>query len=378
MDYKIIDADRHVTEPVNMWEAYVDNEIFTNYPIGLKQQFADKEKTIALPPVYTIGGEPVLFSWLHSHQLASMEKSPQAHNSLLEGMAPDRQLESMERHKIAKAFLFPTFATFLINHQDLPSKVSGAYALAYNNWLKDYCDYNEHRLKGVGLISRHDTSSMLEQLQTVIDFGWTCITLRPEMIMGKTLGHCDHDLFWQQCEKYNIAVAIHGGTHVHVPTAGSERFTSHFALHACSHPIEAQMAFLSLLESGVFERYPKLKFAFLEAGSAWVPYWLCRLNIKMLPSNYFKRQCWVAVEPGEPNLRETIKWIGHKKLLFGSDFPHPDHAHIDVENIASDCSELTSAELHDMLDNNANDFFERKLSLTNIQQEAIYDSVKIA
>ncbi len=87
------------------------------------------------------------------------------------------------------------------------------------------------------------------------------------------------------------------------------------------------------------ERHPNLRVAFLEAGCGWLPYWLWRLdeaeykhlawevkdNVKMKPSEYFRRQCFVSIEPDEPYLPEIIKYIGDDNLLFGSDFPHIDH-----------------------------------------------------
>ncbi len=98
------------------------------------------------------------------------------------------------------------------------------------------------------------------------------------------------------------------------------------------------MGFLALLEGGVLERHPDLKVAFLEAGCGWVPYWLWRLdeaeykhlawevadNVKMKPSEYFRRQCFVSVEPSEPYLHQTIEYIGEDNLIFGSDYPHID------------------------------------------------------
>jgi predicted TIM-barrel fold metal-dependent hydrolase len=286
-------------------------------------------------------------------------------------MQPNTQLESMDLSNINSAAIFSTFAGFIVNHSELPADVSLAYADAYNRWLKDYCDFDSDRLKAVGLISRHDPKNMVEQLEKIVENGWTSIPLRPEVILGRVLGHEDYNDFWAACEKHNIAVAFHGGTNLHAPTAGTDRFTSRFAMHACSHPMEAQMAFVSLLESGVLERHPRLKFAFLEAGASWVPHWLWRLdnicypefptlveeNIKMLPSEYFKRQCWVGIELGEPCLREVINVIGHDKLLYGSDFPHPDHLHFTTEDIAQQLSELDENELQAVLEQNAIDFY---------------------
>jgi predicted TIM-barrel fold metal-dependent hydrolase len=205
----------------------------------------------------------------------------------------------------------------------------------------------------------------------VVSFGWRCVTLRPEMIMGRSLAHPDYKAFWAACEQHDVAVAFHGGTHLTAPTVGTDRFTSRFGLHACSHPMEAQMAFVSLLESGVFERHPSLRFAFLEAGASWVPHWLWRLDnicypefqeltseaVTMLPSEYFKRQCWVAVEIEEPCLRQVVEAVGISQLLFGTDFPHPDHLHFDISNITESCPDLSHNELKAMLETNPTRFF---------------------
>jgi len=378
---EIIDSDRHVMEPLSIWKEYLTPDVYKDYYIDVKVDTSEDllqrvkdfglDGAVKLPNTYNIADSPILNLWDEKVQYASALRSESTKAERIAAMRPDTQLASMDGSDIAVSAIFSTFAGFIVNHSELPANVSLAYADAYNRWLKDYCDYDSDRLKAVGLISRHDPKNMVEQLDKVIENGWTSITLRPEVIAGRVLGHEDYNDFWLACEAHNIAVAFHGGTNLHAPTAGTDRFTSRFAMHACSHPMEAQMAFVSLLESGVLERYPRLKFAFLEAGASWVPHWLWRLdnicypefptlveeNIKMLPSEYFKRQCWVGIELGEPCLREVIDTIGHDKLLYGSDFPHPDHLHFTTEDIAQQLSELDEKELQAVLEQNAIDFY---------------------
>ena len=49
-------------------------------------------------------------------------------------------------------------------------------------------------------------------------------------------------------------------------------------LHVLSHPFEQMAACAGLILTGVLERHPSLRVAFLESGSAWLPYWLHRLD----------------------------------------------------------------------------------------------------
>jgi len=67
---------------------------------------------------------------------------------------------------------------------------------------------------------------------------------------------------------------------------------------------------LNLITLGIFEKYPRMKCAVLEAGATWIASWLDRLNyksevteafspIKLKPSEYFYRQCVVSADPDE-------------------------------------------------------------------------------
>jgi predicted TIM-barrel fold metal-dependent hydrolase len=47
-------------------------------------------------------------------------------------------------------------------------------------------------------------------------------------------------------------------------------------------------------------------------------------DIKMPPSEYFKRQCFISVEPDETPARYTIEEFGCDQLVFSTDYPHGD------------------------------------------------------
>jgi predicted TIM-barrel fold metal-dependent hydrolase len=104
-----------------------------------------------------------------------------------------------------------------------------------------------------------------------------------------------------------------------------------------AQPVEQMMALGSFCAGGILERHPKLRVGFLEANCAWAPWLLWRLDeayereadvfvpdLKIAPSEYFKRQCWVSVEPDEEPAKYTIDWIGSDKIVFSTDYPHGD------------------------------------------------------
>jgi uncharacterized protein len=251
---------------------------------------------------------------------------------------PETQVKAMKQMGVDISFLYPSVGLCLFAIDTMDSQLAGALTRAYNNWLRDFCSYDTQALRGVGAINLHAPEEMVSQLHQIAEFGWKAVFLRPNPVKGRLLSDRAYEPFWRECARLGIAVALHEGTHSHLPTTGDDRFNTRFAMHACSHPMEHMMALLALIEGGVLERHPNLRVGFLEAGCGWLPYWLWRLdreykdlgwevkdNVKMKPSEYFRRQCFVAVEPSEPYLHDMIEYIGADNLMLGSDYPHIDH-----------------------------------------------------
>jgi predicted TIM-barrel fold metal-dependent hydrolase len=134
--------------------------------------------------------------------------------------------------------------------------------------------------------------------------------------------------------------------------------------------MEQMMALLALIEGGVLERHPNLKVGFLESGCGWLLYWLWRLdeeyeelgwevkdNVKIKPSEYFHRQCFIAIEPSEPYLDRVVRDFGVNNLLFGSDYPHMDHKQDIVERAVALQEQLGKETVQKILWDNSARFY---------------------
>jgi predicted TIM-barrel fold metal-dependent hydrolase len=44
----------------------------------------------------------------------------------------------------------------------------------------------------------------------------------------------------------------------------------------------------------------------------------------MNASGYFRRNGWITTECDDPYVADVIRWLGDDRILFESDFPHPD------------------------------------------------------
>lgn len=358
VEHRIIDADRHVIEPVDIWRQYLPPQWQPRAPR------IDGDSLV-------FEGRPVFGAISHAARRIVAEQAQARGADLLAASTGAGQLQAMDRQRVSVAYLFPTYALYVPYGDDLEPALAAAMITAYNRWLYDYCSVDPLRLKGVGLIGPQQPAAMLAELARIVEYGWRAVVLRPNPVQGCTLGDPRYARFWSACEEMGVAVALHEGTQSRLPTAGAERFKTRFAQHACSHPIEQMMAFLALLEAGVLERHPRLKFAFLEAGAGWLMPWLWRLDelsyphmrdevmneVSRLPSHYFQRQCWVSFEPSEPGLDALVEQVGLDKLLYGSDYPHPDHGESSAfEQVAG--STLGAAAARSVLLDNPLSFYE--------------------
>jgi predicted TIM-barrel fold metal-dependent hydrolase len=124
---------------------------------------------------------------------------------------------------------------------------------------------------------------------------------------------------------------------LNAPTAGSDRFSTFTEWHTVVHPHEAQCAILAMITHGVFERFPHLRVAYMEAGCGWLPSWLHRIDehlelagprefpdLTLSATEYFRRNCWISTECEDRFVADVIRWMGDDHIVFETDFPHPD------------------------------------------------------
>lgn len=347
--FRIFDIDRHVYEPLSMWPSYLERRFAAHAPalayLDRGEALSDRMSAdrpaafLPLPPDLVVDGEPVM-SISRGAKIQIAAAAAARPDALSGGETAAGQIAAMDRDGIDAALLLPTYASYLVAMEHREPGLAAGFAAAYNRWLADMCAANPKRLRAAALIARFDPACMIEQAAVAVARGWPAVVVRPNPIAGRLLGDPENAAFWAYCADNGLVVIVHEGSHARAASAGADRFTSRFALHACSHPMEQMMAYLSLVESGVMERHPDLRFVFLEAGCGWMVSWLWRLDeveyanladevsatIRRRPSDYFRRQCAIAFEPDEPMLAATIDHLGPDRVLFGSDFPHLDHA----------------------------------------------------
>src|ERR1043166_6202430 len=258
-------------------------------------------------------------------------------------------LDLLDQTGINTTVLYPTAG--LAVGRIVSSDWAIAACRAYNNWLYDkFLSFND-RIKGVALIPVQNVESAVAELRRAVTELGMLGGMLPSNGEGMA-GHLGAQSYWpiyEEAEKLGCALAIHGGCHHHL---GMDSFENFFAVRALGHPFSIMVQAAGMLFHGVFERFPKLRIAFLEGGATWVPFFMDRIdrsyegisspshvqvdvNGELLlgpkagesASEYFRRQVregriFVGFDCDDVGLGFAIQRAGREAFLFASDFPH--------------------------------------------------------
>ena len=335
--FKVLDSDIHIVEPADLWQRYMDPEFSARGPRGLTETIAN---------LYMVGpdGRP----WGRNRS-PDQDKAMDAGReySVTEqrfaeferrGWTSLVQLEAMDAEGIDAAVIFPSRGLYALSDPDIDPPLAGAVARAYNDWLHDFCRADPSRLIGAGMLSPFDVKdAVAEARRAVTELGFRAVFLRPNVVGGRNWYDPYYAPLWSALEDLHVPLGFHEGVASRLPQVG-EIFGDNFMLqHVFSHPGEMMLATAAFCAGGVLERHPGLTVAFLEGNCSWAPFLLWRLDehwerqgdiyapgLVMPPSHYFLRQCYVSVEADEEPVKGVIDYMGSDRLVFSTDFPHPD------------------------------------------------------
>lgn len=266
-----------------------------------------------------------------------------------------RRLEETERDGIVAEVLFPNTVPPFFPEGNLvaPPPTEADYdhrwagLQAHNRWMADFCAAAPGRRAACVQVFANRIDDALAEIR------WA--TANMPMLAGVLLPNIPpnsgipplwephYEPLWQLCEELGIAVHIHAGGGV--PDYGTHEAAR--AMLLIELPWFAHRAVWHLIFSGVLERHPELRVVLTEQGVAWLPRGLETLDwfyrrmtlaeaaeakffgavargMSMTPTEYFRRNFWVAasfLRPSETPLRHAI---GVDRIMWGADYPHSE------------------------------------------------------
>ena len=343
--FRIIDSDMHIMEPPDLWQRYTDKKYRDYAQVGvLSENVRDLRTTHpdGTPWGTTTGVRTNNPNQSGGHNYERNQKLYESHAA--RGWSTEVQLEAMDVEGLDMAVLFPTRGLHTLAEPFMDPPFAAAIARAYNDWMYDFCAPAPDRLFGAAMISPFDVEDAVTEVERAVnELGFRSIFMRSNQMTDKTWHDPYYDPLWSVLEELDIPIGFHESSSSGARQVG-QHFEPNFMLRRVfAQPVEQMMALASFCGGGVLERHPKLRAAFLEANCAWAPWLLWRLDegyereadvfvpeLKIAPTEYFKRQCWISIEPDEEPAKYAIDWVGSDRMVFSTDYPHGDSKYPDA------------------------------------------------
>ncbi|HEV8718875.1 MAG TPA: amidohydrolase family protein [Candidatus Binatia bacterium] len=374
----VVDADGHVLEPGDMYPHYIDPQ-YRDRALRIAVDEKGYENLIIDNKPYqnpsmrgnlgAIGG-----IGMDREKLFTRGMITYAEGSPPGGYDPKARLKVMDDEGIDMAVLYPTLGIFWEGSVQDP-KLATAYTRAYNRWIVDFCRENPKRLYAIAHISLLDPDGAVEETLHARKEGCVGVYLSPDLAARQERRFDDPVFirFWETVQELEMPVAFHVVVReqqtFHEWTRRLDGKPGPMGLFGHAFlAIDVIAAFTSMLSLGMFEKYPRLKCAVLEAGATWIGAWLDRLDyksevtefltpIKLKPSEYFYRQCVISADPDETMTAQMVERIGADYFIWASDYPHIDASFGVVKEMKERLASLPLADQRKVLGENAVRFY---------------------
>jgi predicted TIM-barrel fold metal-dependent hydrolase len=235
-----------------------------------------------------------------------------------------------------------------------------------NDARAEYMRFEPMRLKSNAKLPLIDPEAAAAELRRCVkELGFVGM-VTPQHVRDKNLDHPSFDVVWRTAEELGVPVCVHGGGQAidQVPI-GVDRWKTRLEVHAFTHPVGQMAATMAFTVGGILHRFPKLRVAFLEANTGWLPFWLERIDehweltpeqapkIDRKPSEYFlSGNCFIGMDPEEPDVPWVVKRLGEDVVVYASDYYHWDCAFPDTVKIVAERDDLSASAKKKILETN--------------------------
>ena len=250
---------------------------------------------------------------------------------------PHAKLRAMDRDGVEAEVIFPELgaakvATPAMLGDDWKEVISG-----YNDGMADFASINTRRLLTAYQIPLWDIDFAVKEVERLARRDARCVQIPsfPSDLGLPDYHDSRYDRLWGCIQEKQLTILNHlevtkplWNVFLRDPTPQRGIFTGMPAF-----ALSDTLAFWIL--TGTLERFPNLKVILVEPGLGWLPFFFEVVldgrmhqhyefpNVKLLPSEYFKRQMGATFMYEPTGLKTAYEYFGPDCIYWSTDFPHP-------------------------------------------------------
>ncbi len=321
--FGVIDADTHVDENEATWRSLEEagsKHVPASVSLDARAESAAADRT-ERPDLQTRGGFGGRW-WLIENRLQPRVIRDEEHHPLRERRELDDvagRLQDMDRMGVEAQVIFPTF---FIRYGPESPESEAAVTGAYNRWLAERCAMSNGRLRWAAVLPLLDPDKAVAELRWAKEHG-ACAIFKRGFDLEKPVSDPHFFPVYEEADALNMPLCIHTGH----PLPGRE----------WDRGFPVMAAFMAVVSGGLPGKFPNLKFGFIEAGAAWVPYALSNLGMARrsvalherhptfeLQKDLFRSdRLFVTLDPVD-QVEHLLDFGMEDNLMVGTDYCHSD------------------------------------------------------
>lgn len=335
-EFFVVSADSHVNEPNDLWATRIEAKFRDRIPRlevdeqGRKWFMVEgfrKSMIREAPRDEQVSVEEFV---KQSDETGARPQLDRTKGAMFQqrGAASTDRYADMDYDGIDAEILFPNKG--LTNWSSPDPAHNVAMCRVYNDWAHEVFG-DSRRSFPTACIAPADIAAAIAEVQRVAALGFHSVTM-PPLVPNAGYNLPSYDPLWAALSETGLPVCFHAGTGKDPRTAtGNGGAIINYVVHAMNTVLEPVVQMCS---SGVFDRFPMLNFATIEAGAGWVPYALWAMDhgfekhafwvspkLKQKPSEYFRQHGHASFQD-DPIGIQTREWMGVDSILWGNDYPH--------------------------------------------------------
>ncbi len=332
----IVDADTHIIEHPGVWELF-DKDMYDRRPLlaavnpaqeGGSRDFVWMINGNAVPKRHGKGSYAVAVGGSESENNRSDIRTEVRYIT-----NPKARVEDMDKRGVDVEVVFPTVLLAYIT-DDVDLEI--AICRSYNRYMANAWREAGDRMRWVVVPPLRDISESVKEIETARDNGAVAVFFRG--VEGdRSLAESYFYPVYEAANRLNMAISVHTGGGSPGLLQVFDRTFSHNLPHVRSLPL---FAFRDIVAHKLPERFPNLRFGFIEASASWVPYVVHHMRrstrsntigaspdsqMDFGPKMFAEYRLYIAAETDE-DIPYLLNYIGEDNLIMGSDYGHQDQS----------------------------------------------------
>ena len=345
--YDMISADSHVVEAPDLWEKWLPKEFLPRAPKLVKDseggdawQYRPGTPPVPLGLVTTYPGRT------YEHFKWTGARYDKVNKGAFIGA---ERIKEQKIDGVDAEVLYPSQRTMRHFMLDDDNAFHKQGIQAYNNWMaKEFMAADPTRLIGLAQMPNIGVEEMIAEMHRAKAMGMRGVILS-SWPSGATSLAVDDNAFWAEAEKLEMVVSIHlGVASKQAANAKQQAITTGMSEssgllssgaktvvgYSCAGLDNMPVIIAETILSGLFDKFPRLRFISVEAGAGWVPYFLeqmddryfrnrrwAKVELEMIPSDYFHRNWLVTFVTDFYGVRNRHA-VGIANMMWSTDYPH--------------------------------------------------------